>query len=382
MMLYLLFFIAVVFNVFFNTSIPSSLGYGNVQTLAFMPMLVYFFMKVVAKKIRLNNDVVYIILLGIIIFIFKWAVGQNFLHKVTLFLIFPMIITMCFDILTGKELALLRRITIIFFVAECGLSIVEWTLNHNFFVEHGDEMEYWLSLGFFRSTSLMGHPLANAQIVAVFMTFIALSNFKKKNIQLILFFLGYIALFCVNARGATIVVTVFTAPYFIWKINKTIPQNKKWVVKLGVFCMFCGMLYMVTQTSLGGRLMNMDIMDESAQTRIGVFKFYDYYQTNDEFLWGHTNLYGYMMKKLGAGGVENGVVVMILEYGIIFTIPILLLLFRFQYRKLSVYPKFEKWLLLAVFYLIGSMNANLVFPVQWILWLYAYYVFRPGLLKS
>ena len=228
----------------------------------------------------------------------------------------------------------------------------------------------------------MGHPLASAQITAVIMTFIAVANFKKKYFQIFLFILGYVSFFCFNVRGATLVVTAIAVPYFLWKINKTTPENKRWIIKLGVFCVVCGMIYMVTQTSLGGRLMNMDLMDDSAQSRLEVFDFYNHYQTQDEFLWGDPGLYRYMMRKLGAGGVENGVIAMILDYGIIFTIPMLLLLFRFQYRKLSIYSKLEKWILLAVFYLIATMNPNLAVAVQWTMWIYAYYVFRPELLTA
>jgi len=380
--MYLLFFIAIVFNIFFNTVVPYSLGYEGVKTLSFLPILIYFIINLINKKIRYDKVAIYIILFAVIIFIFKWSIEQDYFHKVTLLMIIPMIVSMCFENLTKKELTLLRTITILFFITECSLSIIEWTLNHNFFIS-GDteETDYWMSLGFFRSTSLLGHPLGNAQIVAVFMAFIAFSDFKKKYIQVILFFLGYVSLFCFNARGATLVITLFIVPFFLWKINKATPKSKKWIIKLGVFCMFCAMFYAVTQTPLGGRLMNSEIVDSSSKTRLEVFDFYKYYQQKDDFIWGHPDNYEYMIEKLGGGaaGVENGVIVMILEYGIIFTFPMLILLFMFQYRKLSVYSNLEKWLLLMVFYFIGAMNPNLAKPFQWLFWFYAFYVFRPEL---
>lgn len=163
----------------------------------------------------------------------------------------------------------------------------------------------------------------------------------------------------------------------------------KLIIILGVLCMSLGLLYMVTQTSLGGRLMNKELMDSSAQTRLEVFKFYNYYKNNNDFLWGNPDNYEYMMGRLEAGGVENGVIAMLLDYGIIFTIPLLILLFRFQYLKLSVYSRSDKWLLLAradkwlllaVFFIIGCMNPILARPIQWVLWVFAYYAFRPELL--
>jgi len=343
-------------------------------------MMLYIGFIMVTQKLRYDKRAVFVIVLAVIILIFKFVLGQNYIKKVLLLLFIPMLMSICFENLTKKDLKLLFRVVVILYIFQCGLSIAEWTLNRNFFEMNVPiDNEFWMKMGFFRSTALFGHPLENAQIVAVFMAFIAVSEFKRKSFQIFLFFLGYVSLFCFNARGATMVVTVFTVPYLIWKINNSTPPNKRWIIKLGIFVMCCGMFYMVTQTTLGGRLMNMDLMDGSAKTRVQVFQFHKFYQSHDDFLWGHSDLYYYMTLKLGAGGVENGVVAMILDYGIIFTIPLLLLLFIFQYNKLSVYSNLERWILLAVFFLIGSMNPNLKMPIQWTMWVFAYYAFRPEL---
>jgi len=378
--MYLLFLIAVVFALFFNTTIPTWLGYENlIHTLAALPMLIYFTLNLITKKIRYCKDAVYVILLAVIIFAFKLSIGQNYFHQVSLLLIIPMMTSMCFDNLTKKELTLLRRITIFFFIALCSLSIVEWTLNYNFFIIPEDN-EFWMRLGFFRSTSLLGHPLQNAQVVAIFMAFIAVSDFKKKYIQIILFFLGYVSLFCFDARGAILVVTITTVPYFIWKMNRITKQKKKWMTAVGIFCIFFSMLYMVMETPMGGRLMSIGILDaDSGQTRFDVFNFYQYY--NHDFLWGGANNYDYIKGKLHTGAIENGVIAMSMYYGIVLTIPMLLLLFRFQYRKLSMYSQYDKWLLLAVYYILANSNPNLMLPVQWTLWIFTYYTFRSDLLR-
>jgi len=386
-MMFFLFFIAVVSNLLFNTMIPSTLGLEGevIAILSFFPMLIYLGMNMVSQETQYHKDAVYVILLAVIIFAFKWVIGQDYKYQLIHLLIIPMILSICFDNLKGKEIALVRRIIIIFFLFECGLAMVEWVVNRNIFIGGNEKfheiIENFAESEFFRSTSLMGHPLANAQIVAVLMTFIAVSNFKRKYIQIVLFFLGYGSLFCFNARAATLVVTLFTVPYFVWKINKATPKNKKWMMQLAVLCSLCGMFYMVTQTPIGGRLMNEELLDGSAQTRWEVFDFYKYYRSQEDFIWGHPDNYNYIGSMLGPNHVENGVIAWLMEYGIVFTIPMLLLLFRFQYRKLSVFSKFEKWLLLAVFYLIATMNPNLIERVQWALWVYAFYAFRPELLS-
>jgi hypothetical protein len=379
-MMYALFMMVVVLNLFFNTIVPASLGYSSLKIMAFLPILGYFAVKLFLKEIRFDKPAVYVMSLAAIIIVFKIAIGQSYMSEAIQLLVTPMLIALCFETLTEKELKFLRLAIIVFFAANCCLSVVEWTLNRAFFPIPNMAHDYfeWMRIsGFFRSSSLLGHPLANAQVVAVFMAFIAIFDFKKKYLQIGLFLLGYISLFCFNARGATLVVTAFIAPYFIWKINRATPQYRRWIIKLGIFCAIAALGYVITQTPFGGRLMNMDLMDSSGQSRLEVWDFYKHYVHPDHFIWGHKNNYLHMMDKLGASGVENGVVCLILDWGIVFTIPILLLLFMFQYRRLSVFSKFDKWLLLAVFYIIGFMNPNLAAPLQWTLWIYAYYAFRP-----
>ena len=365
--------------IFLNTSILTLFGFENTMGVAFMPMLFYIMITLVFKKIRYKKIDIYILILAVIIIIFKFSIGQDYINTVIRFLAIPVLLSICFENLARKELTVLFWAVIFFYVLNCSLSIVEWILNRNFFGDP-EGNPYWLRMGFFRSTSLLGHPLTNAQVVSVIMAFIAVFDFKKKYIQIILFFLGYVSLFCFNARGAILVVTIFAFPYFLWKLSKTVQKSTKWLIGFGVFCMICSMLYLVIQTPLGGRLVNMEILDGSGQTRLGAFQFYKYYQTIDEFLWGiHYDNIGHILDKVSGETVENGVIMLLIFYGIFFTIPMLLLLFRFQYHKLSVYPKYEKWLLLAIFFIIGTMNPNLAMPIQWVMWVFTYYAFRPEL---
>ena len=377
--MYLFYLIAILFAVFLNTPIAASLGFEKMTTTAFMPIVLYVGFNLIRfpKKFRYHSEAVSIIVLAIIILIFKWTLNQDFFMAMAQVLIVPMLMSIYFEKLTQKEFTFLFRVIIIFFIAECGMSIVERILTYNFFEASSEDVEWSNDAGFFRSTALLGHPLANSYIVAIYMTFIAISNFKRKIVQIILFFLGYVSLFCFSARVATIAVTIFTVPYFVWKINKTTPRSKKWIIKLGIFCMFFGMFYLVTQTSLGGRLTGMELLDDSGQTRMDVFQFYKYYQSNDEILWGHPDIVERITKKLGgAATIENGYISLLLRFGVIFTIPLLLLLFRFQYRKLSLYSKPEKWLLIAIFFSIGASTPQFFNYIVWTHWIFAYYVFR------
>ena len=55
----------------------------------------------------------------------------------------------------------------------------------------------------FRSTALWAHPLANALIVSVLMSYFLVSNLKLKY-KLSLWVLGYVAILCFNTRGSII----------------------------------------------------------------------------------------------------------------------------------------------------------------------------------
>ena len=370
--------IIILFAFLIDTQIGFFLGMSLLLYGACLILMLFVIINITINKLRYDKVDLYIIILALVILLLKWVIGQNFLFMVIYLSIIPMLLSICYENFTRKDLTLLLRSIIIFYITECCLSIVEWVLKRNFFVFQDwilEAISNWEKYeGLFRSSSLLGHPLSNAQVVAVFMTFIAVSNFKRKDVQIILFFLGYVSLFCFGARGATLVVTVFTVPYFIWKINKTTPSSKKWIIKLAVLCLFFVFGYGIIQTSLGDRLLRGELMDNSSQTRIDVFQFRNY-QTQEDFLWGREDATVYM-SEVHNFPVENGVIAILIEYGIILTIPLLTLLFLFQYRKLFIYSKFEKWLLLAVFFIIGSLNPNLTYTIQWTMWINAYYAFR------
>ena len=372
--------VVIIIALFLNTQIEYYFdSVTKMVYIAILPMIFYIAINILTQKLQYDRYTLYIILLAFTIIIFKQTIEQDYITRMLRFLITPMLISICYENFTKKDLTLLFRLFIVFYIVVCGLSLVEQILNRNLFITQDWVLEIfsdWNKYGsLFRSSSLLGHPLTNAQVVAVIMTFIAVSNFKRKYVQIILFFLGYVSLLCFGGRGAILTVTILVAPYFVWKVNKSTQPSKKWIIKLAVFFMFCGLVYAVTQTQLGSRLMGGELIDASAQTRLEVFNFYKYYQTNDDFLWGQPQFDRYILEIHGLP-IENGVIVLLLDFGIIFTIPMLLLLFSFQYRKLSVYPKFEKWLLIAVFFIIGTMNPNLKDAVQWTMWINAYFAFR------
>ena len=86
-------------------------------------------------------------------------------------------------------------------------------------------------------------------------------------------------------------------------------------------------------------------------------------------------MYLYVKEMLHAGGVENGIVTIILREGIVFTVIILLLLLRVQLKQTSSLDRYTKLFLFAVFYIIGVMNPNLASSLPWTFWILGFYGF-------
>lgn len=375
-MMYLLYIIALVSALFLNSHLSTLLGLSSHAEVAFLPMLVYLAITLFTQKMRYDKISVYLLILAFLILLFKWSVGQNYIYHVFRLLFIPALVFICFDHLSRKQSTTLRWIMILFYVLFCVIAITEKILSRHFFPVSTD-IEWHQSIGYFRSNSIFWHPLSGAFFVAFFMVFVAVADFKKKYFQIFLFFLGYIALFCFDGRSAILVATFILLPYFLWKLYK-VAGERRWMIIFGIVVMLSGVIFLITETSLGtGRLMGEELMDSSGQTRLDVFNFYKHYKHQDDFLWGNPGNYQYMMERLGAGGVENGVITLILEYGVFFTPIILLLFFLLQYRSLSVFTNFEKWMLLIVFFGLGSTNPNLASGIFWSLWVFAYYTFRP-----
>jgi len=355
------------------------MGFTNQTAVAFLPMMVYLVIILFTQKIRIryNKIAIYLLILAVVIILLKWSIGQNYIVTIGQLLVVPMLMFICFNHLTRQQSSTLRCLMILFFILLCVLAIVEKVFNYHFFPVTVKTEEYVLSLGYFRSQSLFDHPLRGAYFVAVFMSFVSVAYFKQRFFQVFLFLLGYIALFCFDGRGAILVVTFILLPYFLLKLYKTVEKKRRIIISLVIICMLFGLVYLITSTSIGsGRFMTQRLMDNSAQTRLDVFNFYKYYNKQHDLIWGDPDNVIYMTEKLGAGGVENGIIVFILQYGIIFAPILLLLLFMLQYQGLSLYTKVDKSILLIVFFGLGSMNPTLAAPVSWTFWIFTYYAFK------
>lgn len=385
----ILFIISILCVLFITSLTAPMLGITQSVTASFALIVFYITITILKRpKIYLwqqYNIVAYkIIIYAIFLLLLKYSIAQDYFKNILQFFIIPMYISIAFERLSSYQKNVLNKSVLIFYIIECVLAIYERIVQNNLFrnPEELDKLStYTPEAWTFRSTSLMGHPLANAMVVTTILTFILLNKRFNIKIKLLLFTLGYISLFCFNARGATIIATLFIIPYIIFIIHQT--KNK--YLKRGLYTAFIlgGLIfvYYAINTTFGGRLFNQEkLLDSSAQTRLDVFQFRQFL-TLDQLLWGSPDLYLFLTRKLEAGGVENGIIVLIINYGLIPTLFLLPLLIYFHYTKLSIYTKYERIWIMAIFYIIGTMNPNLSSPTQWTIWIFAYYAFRNKPLK-
>ena len=325
-----------------------------------------------------NRYAVLVLFIAVLSIIFKYIIGQDEFKNILCFLILPRMVAIALENNKQNYNTILQRILLMFFVFECGVAIYESIFKIYLFYDPTTEMspeellysspEDWQ----FRSHALLGHPLANAMYVDVMIAFILTSSIKLKN-KLMYFILGVVSLFCFNARGAIIVASIILLPYAVYLINKQ--SNHKKIDRLTFLAFLCVILYIIIKKSGGGRLLNSGIYDGSAATRVHVYSFYQYI-TPSQIMLGGPELYLIVMKKLGAGGVENGIITLILQYGLILTIIILTTLFVFQIKKMKVYCKIDKIVIMLTFYVLGVMNPNLSVPILWTFWIMSYYAFK------
>lgn len=386
----ILYILSIICALFVNTNLAPFLGIDNIITTAFSPILLFIGIQLVTGKINSNSlgknpMPLIIIILAIWVIIIKSGLGQDYFKAVFYFLMIPMLLSISFEVLTRKEIVKLKGVFLFFYIVECTLAIIERITHVIFFyIENQtyEEIIYATQEAWeFRSYALFPHPLANAMVVVIIMTFIVCGNLSLKQ-KMSYFLLGYVSLFCFNARGAILLGTFCILPYFIWKINKI--AKKKVIINIGLLSTILLMIYLVTNTSLGGRLLYSEqLMDGSAQTRLEVFSFYNFLSSQDLWWGGNEDIYHYVMIKLGAGGVENGFIVLLLQYGIILGPIILFLLFAYQIKLLTpYYSKVDKYFILFVFYIMGFMNPALASSTPWIIFLFSYYSLKSSYEKN
>ena len=379
MMKYLL-YIGAFLYICMTPSVASKFGINTIGTASSFIMLVMFLYYALITKtdyiFKRFKEEFTLYAIALILIILRFLInGSEGAKQVFFFLVVPA----SFSILLGLQNLNTRKglivLIIAFFVAECALAIYERTTYTHLFplrdkaVLNEDDL-------LFRSTAFMGHPLTNAITVSIIMGFIATSYFNQIS-KILLLLLGVVALLCFNARGASLAWLVIGGIYLInyFKTHRIKVSNVTMII-VGITIISGVISALIFQYGLGGRLTSEKIMDGSAMSRLQVFAAFNYVNTRDFWLGDQTN-YVPIMKKLGAAGVENSYIVMILNYGMIMALILFFAFFLFIKSLLSKTSFLTKTIIVLSFIGVGSLNNVLALDIPWSLFILCAHSFIP-----
>ncbi len=353
---------------------------SRVFTFSFLLLAVVFIPAIWQGIIKVSNlQIQFVLVISALLILFKMSLGQSYTKEVILFSVVPIVATLVFSKNEQRHRKLFRILVFVFYFLECALAIIERSLNVNLlpFEMVEDVVEFYNMRGEtfeFRSTALLGHPLVNSLIVSMLTAFIVTDKTISLWGRSLLFSIGYVALLCFNGRAALIVVSVLLIPYLSHEIVKK--SRKPFISFFVVIAVVAGLFMVLYDSDLGGRLVKEGFDDDSSRSRLLAFNFYKHITTYDLWIGGH-GLYNRVATALHTSGVENGVVCVILNYGLFFAVALLAALIAFHWKLLSVYSKSSRLIILLVFFIIGSSNPNLSLSSCWLYWVIFYFAFAP-----
>jgi hypothetical protein len=228
--------------------------------------------------------------------------------------------------------------------------------------------------GYFRSNALLGHPLTNALCVAIILSFIFLSNFKK-NLKIFLLIIGCIALMCFNARFAMIITfSGFGIYYFV--------KNK---IKLKTIITLAGaalvLIFLIINFNFGDRLLSQGLQsdDTSILARFDVFDMLNYFDYSLIFVGSGLE---FVELKLGMLHIENWILIMVFDLGVMLTIYYVFMITKLSLLFLGKYTKVDKYYLFLVFILIATSNNSLASQSPAICFFIASCIFIPHAIQT
>ena len=249
---------------------------------------------------------------------------------------------------------------VVFYCVVCGLALVERLLSVVILARNIEASEDG-----FRSWALCGHPLSNALLISIAMSFIILSDMKRK---LELFFLGMVALLCFNTRSSMMYWAAAAVLYYFYLVKSHNKLSKKYFYYL----MFAGVAVTVLMVcfGFGNRIITMGAYDESsAAVRVAIFDIFNYYPLSD-FKFGYPAKDIQMIQyRSGIYGmiIENYWLLFLLRFGYIFTSILSALMLTFMWKNLKGRKLFDIFYILAAFLMVSSTNNSLSTPNNGIL---------------
>lgn len=316
----------------------------------------------------IDKRLIYLIVFSILYGVLKIFVDQgegtrsivlNAMAPAILFAAFPPIDKNSFyNIRIWKSLMCLL---FLFYIVEAGLAVYErltWHLVFGWANIHTVGMN--VTATDFRSTALLGHPLANALIVSTIMSFFLVSPLNSKY-KYLLWFWGFVAILCFNARAAIIGNVVVFLVYLIYtlRFNDKISSQEKNRIFWGVLLLAVLGIYLMANGYVGGRLLESGVNDESSQVRIDIWNVFVKYDLSSFMFGVSSHDLDMILNSLALYATENYWLDWVFRLGICFLVPYVLLYAAVIRNEYVGYSKINLFITLITFLGISSTNNSL-----------------------
>lgn len=346
----------LVILVFFTGTVCPMIGIANGNTLhlSVLALLCLLNLNRIYKILKVDKCLKGVLLFLIFMLIVTFVLSKDDLVDVIGWITIPFICALTLS-LDNRSLKGMQAVLFVFFIVECLLAIYERQYNIVLFPYVEDD--YYQSLveqgqtWQFRSSSLLGNPLFNANFVSFSLCLLLCCDRIKVVYRYILALLGLFAILGFNARGATI-VTSFLVLYKLCMILKG--QNSKLNKSLFYVLIVVSLYYafdFVMNSDWGGRLIQDELMDGSAQTRLSF----------SEYL-NNISLISFPTWVNKVNKSENSYLFILISYGLFLGILLIYSLLRLFFHYLAPYTRQVQILLFVSAIGIGSMNNNLAGP--------------------
>lgn len=327
----------------------------------FLFFALFSFKVAFSKKIIQNEISILFLCLFISIYLFLLNQQGGFAVIINALAI-PSIISILLIYSKQKDIFIIRKIILAFFITNSSIAILERLFAIHFIPYYNGgrfyleaEIEY---ISMFRSHALRNHPLSNALLTSIIMSFILVTPYLKNIHKTTLFLLGYISILCFNTRGCIITTSILTYLFLIYNITtkNVLKLNKKKTII--VICLATSLVIYMFSLNYGGRLLEEDnLNDTSIEARFKVFDAFAKIRFS-ELLFGGLTIVE-IQKLVGLKSIENYWFLFICRFGVLF-----LSLFVFYFYKiLKKWFKREffasKLYIVLIFLLTSSVNNSI-----------------------
>jgi hypothetical protein len=305
---------------------------------------------------RMRNELTFLSILFAIILYGQITKNSNPMSWYLDSLVIPCIILIFLRMTDKKTLTDFKKWIYIFFFFSAGISLIEKVTGKLLFLK--DSPWYF---DYFRSTALYGHPLNNALIMSV-LTIILFLATKNSYLKMAVLAAGMISIFCFGARGALLGVfggiflnILLNAFGFTKDPNRNIKSGLMYLASFALI-----LIFVISFTNLGDRITGLAKVDESAEARVGTLNILD--QVNiEDLIWTGVSLdkVDKLQYLSGVEIIENFYIVWLLNFGLIFTIILIISLIRFLYNMMRNVGADVKLSILFTLIIVSSTNNSL-----------------------